>query len=330
MRCTSLGLLIALLAAAAAYGPPVPDLFPDEKSAAADTSGIDAAAGTDAVTDGADAAEGADAAGDTDARPDLPRAGPESHGLRLRLQITQPADTRHATTVRVEIINVTTKPVTLEAAATTTTKELDYAKYLQAVVGFSTVPQVLTFSEPAVVSGAENESEKRQPPTATIAPGGTLGVTWDVFDYRIDRAEDYWRRPLRFPAEGLFSVRAHVSLRTAEGYDVRLYSNIQPFQVGAQASVPKACTAKVQQADPDTRRVTLDVRRADKIAVGDVFWIMGATDQLLTWRLDIVEVSTDYSIAEAKPTPASSSDGAAESDPVFPQAGWTAVLGVKP
>ncbi len=248
--------------------------------------------------------------------------------MRLRLQITQPADARHATTVRVEFINVTTKPITLEAAGTT--KETDYVKYLQAVVGFSTLPQVLTFSEPAAASGTENENEKRQPPTATIAPGGTLDVTWDIFDYRIDRVEEYWRRPLKFPTEGLFSVRAHVSLRTAEGYDVRLYSNVQPFQVGARASVPKTCTAKVLRADPDTRRITLDVGLADKITKGDAFWIMGATDRPLTWRLDIVEVTARYSIAEAKPATASSSDGDAGADPPFPQAGWTAVLGAKP
>ncbi|MHC4252939.1 MAG: hypothetical protein ACYS9X_27795 [Planctomycetota bacterium] len=218
-----------------------------------------------------------------------PAGGPENSGLRLRLVVTnpEPGGTEEHD-VRLELLNVGNEPVTV-VTRWHYERGGDYAAYLRSASTFTTVPEVLSY-------GMRTGGRFRKSPQveAEIGPEGGIVSEWRVRGRRIFSPSA--SRGLSFPVGGRFLMRAHATVRTRAGKDVRVWSNEQPFVVGGRDSAPRRCVATVlYHGGEGEQNVGLDVGSVGGAKVGDVFRLqMGVRGH---WDLHLTSVDREQSMA---------------------------------
>ncbi len=250
------------------------------------------------------------------AAQETPEPGPEKEGLRVRLIVENNPIKIDAHTIKLDILNVSTKPVTLvsEYFAEGTGKET-YADWIKGNTTFAAFPEV-------VPSGYQTAAAFRTSPqvTTTIEPGASFSTQWDVFG-GFNASNVNWM--LSFPTTGLFDVRAELRLRTTDNRQISLWSNAQPFVVGGSKKAPKACTGVVSAVDKIKDTVSLEgAGESNGAQIGDRFYIrdgMQADYTLEVTSLDYLGVKTKVirrNIAPAIDNP----------DPKMPRLGMKAGL----
>jgi hypothetical protein len=212
--------------------------------------------------------------------PALPEAGPESHGLRLRLmvdtKVEQGADL-HA--VRLDLLNEGRKPVTLVAQWPYEGDTGDYAQFLASEVAFVTFPEVVPDS--AQTGGSMRQSPQ---PEYKIAPGGSLTLSWKARGRRL-KETDYYNNTPYFPTRGLYGVRARIVVMTKDGKQVLLTSNPVQVSVGGSKAMPKWATGRLVSVQPEKKTASINLGANQKIAKGDVFVIRYGFQA--SWRLTV-------------------------------------------
>jgi hypothetical protein len=216
-----------------------------------------------------------------------PEPGPERDGLRLRLLIKK-LDQKEGHHVQLEVLNVGKDAITL-IGQFSIENDKNYEDYLREAAYFTSYPEVLP--TPFSISAAPRESPQ---PTATISPGDSLVAKWTTVDNVIGGGRETGH-DLTFVRNGLFLVRAHLILRTADDKSIKLWSNEQPFIVGGSEQAPKACAASVIHDGKEMKFVRLDVGTLDGIQVGDIFEVGHAKTTL--WGLKITAVTERSSTA---------------------------------
>ena len=190
--------------------------------------------------------------------------------------------------VQLEVLNVGKDAITL-IGQFSIENDKTYSDYLREAAYFTSYPEVLP--TPFSTKGSERESPQ---PTATISPGDSLVAKWTTEDNIIGGGRETGH-DLTFVRKGLFLVRAHLTLRTADDKSIKLWSNEQPFIVGGSRQAPKACAARVIHAGEKVTNIRLDVGRHDGIQVGDIFEVGHAKTKL--WGLKITAVTDRSSTA---------------------------------
>ena len=77
------------------------------------------------------------------AEPALPEPGPENSGMRLRFVVTpEKHGTNESYNVRLDLLNVTDKPITLEADWPYEQDRGDFKEYLESDVSIETSPAI--------------------------------------------------------------------------------------------------------------------------------------------------------------------------------------------
>lgn len=210
----------------------------------------------------------------------LPAPGPENAGLRLQLLVANHSDHEEMHDVRLQVTNIGKDPVTL-VGQFYYENDSTYRDFLREAAYFTSFPEVLP--SPFSTKGSERRSPQ---PTATIAPGDSLVAEWKTRDNAIGGGRET-HQDLTFVRSGMFLVRAHLVVRTADDKFIKLWSNEQPFIVGGSRQAPQACAATVTKiAD---KVIQLDVGRYDGIRVGDVFEV--GHPKTGSWSLKVSEVT---------------------------------------
>ncbi|MBN2138153.1 MAG: hypothetical protein JW720_10115 [Sedimentisphaerales bacterium] len=218
---------------------------------------------------------------------DPPPLGPEFAGLRLGLQIdTEYIDGTDFYDVRLRIHNTTATPITLVAAHNA---RQTYAEWLKAEVCFSTFPEVLPPSAQTAIRWQEAPD-----PTTTIQPGKEFSVAWKSYG-RYLKTEDYHNNTPCFPSDGLYSIRAKITLHTDTQEQITLHSNEQAISLGGSVAMPKRAVAYVAHLDDENRRVLLTAGANHRIVEGDRFFILGRFPN--GWMMTVTQVQPDLSYA---------------------------------
>ncbi|MHC4502729.1 MAG: hypothetical protein ACYTFI_05430 [Planctomycetota bacterium] len=216
----------------------------------------------------------------------LPDPGPASHGLRLRLIVTNPKPGEEEVhRIRLEVLNVGKAPVVL-VAKFVYERGGDYAAYLRSAATFTTVPEVLSYT-----GQTAGRSRKSPQPEARIEPRGSLVSEWEIKGRMFHSGG--WE--LTIPTDGQFLIRAHVTVKTKAGEHVRLWSNEQPFVVGGVDTAPRQCVAKIWWVQREMNSVHLDVGAVDGASVGDVFRTY--VPMRGRWDLEVTSVDRERSVA---------------------------------
>jgi hypothetical protein len=244
-------------------------------------------------------------------------AGPKNHGLRLKLTLatTRPRGVDEHT-VRLELFNVGTRAVTL--VADWPYEGLgDYAEFLRSEISFITFPEVQP--EGAQTAGAFRSSPQ---PRHTLQPGKSLTVRWTARGPRLkpEACFDEANTSPHFPADGLYSVRGQLVVRTAEGGRILLVSNDQPVMVGGSARLPKHATAEVVETDAASKTCRISLGSDHGLTRGDVFLLRYGL--AASWQLTLTQVEASGAVGTVQLI--HRTDGAGI--PAFPKESWLATL----
>jgi len=247
---------------------------------------------------------------------DIPEAGPENAGMRLRFIVMREADgTNDNFEARFELISVTNKPITLLADFSDDKGE-EFKDYVVGSTTFTVDPAVMPYMGQTAMGGPR----KKPQPEYTLAPGETLTVR---------RAESGRRH---CPTDGLYGFRASLLLRVADSEAERkfaamratniqrraqrkdshlddvswpgrsnapasllLRSNEQQVPVGGSHALPKFAMGRLMWVNTNDLSATLDLGGAHKIQAGDEFRIF--TGRIGSyWILKITHTEPAYSV----------------------------------
>jgi len=225
----------------------------------------------------------------------LPQAGPENGGLRLRLRVV-PDGSNGTYSVRADLINVTTKPLTLSAIWAYDGDKGDFKDYLESALSIETEPTIVFFGIQVMA-----DHRTKPQPTVVIPANGSASVEWKSSGRRL---KNKLTRPLEvmnpyFPTDGLFSVHAEFKVGVS-GLDkpVLLRSNEQLVPIGGSLHAPKASSAAVIATAPDRNQATLDRGALHGVEVGDEFLVRTGMGDF--WLLTISSVQDRWSTALMK------------------------------
>src|SRR5438552_7365745 len=160
---------------------------------------------------------------------EAPEPGPEDGGLRLRLLVTPRADAgKEGYDVRLDLLNVSQRPITLQAGWQHETDTGDVKDYLEAATSIECVPAIAPW-----IGGVMQGQRTSLQPQQVLKPGEVLSVNWQT-DAR--RLKNHVTDPNdvqnpTFPFPGPYAVHATVDVGTAER-TVPLRSNEQLVPVG--------------------------------------------------------------------------------------------------
>lgn len=218
----------------------------------------------------------------------LPEPGPENSGLRLRFVVTPVAGAEKRTNqFRVELLNVSQKPITLIADWPYEGNKGDFGYYVKTQLVFITSPRTLPFTYQT--AGIKRMSPQ---PRHTIRPGESFKVEWKAGDPQlIDCGErplpiDYFPHPLLVP--GLYRVRVSIDLKTADDKTISLESNEQQIAAGGKTHRPKHSVGRMAAVEPKKARAEIDLGKIEKVEKGDRFVI--AVSLETRWHLTIDHV----------------------------------------
>jgi hypothetical protein len=258
----------------------------------------------------------------------LPDPGPENGGMRLRLVVRpERLTTNEVYHVRLDLLNVTEKPITLVADWSDDSQRGDYKEYLEADVSIETYPEIIGLM--AQVSAGQRRTPQ---PQCVLEANKTLTLEWTSGGKRL---KNKWTHLLEtqnpaFPADGLYSVHASVKLCVASpaqvgsagaseiesrgklsaeegnGSDARevfkgtfdssnphgtifLRSNEQQVPIGGSQQLPKFHLGRIVGADNNIDTATIDLGSWQKIEVGDRFKIWSGLIAY-TWEMTVTNV----------------------------------------
>ena len=253
-------------------------------------------------------------------RGSIPEAGPENGGLRLRLVVrTGSQDGKDAHDVTVEVINVTTKPITLVADWPYEADKGNFREYLEAALSIETFPKIAPWV------GQTMEDHRTSPqPQYVLKSGEGLTLKWLASGRCL---KNKVTRPIEtanpvFPSGGLYAVHAVIPMRTTVG-SFLLRSNEQLVSIGGNRELPKHTFGEVMWVDRETRTAGIDLGSLHEIENGDHFLIR--TGMASFWRLRVTRVHPARSEGALVPADAWGR-GAPETTPGFPKNGTTAKL----
>jgi len=246
-------------------------------------------------------------------------SGIENAGLRMRLAVKTDrvkAVDRHDITI--EIRNVTTNPVTLQAGWPYEENAGDFRDYLKEAVTFVATPEIGPWE--GQIMGPNRTSAQ---PEYVLTPDAPLILQWQTTGRNLklkeNRALDMRTQPL--PTDGLYSVHALVAVGTRDE-TVTLVSNEQDVPIGGSREPPKHPLGRIVRVAADERVATIDIGSAQKIAKGDQFIVRtGMTD---FWRLTIQHVFEEEAGGKLEPADAWGRDF--EATPRLPTPGTLARL----
>ena len=252
----------------------------------------------------------------------LPEPGPEAGGLQLRLVVApRAAAGQEGYDVRVEVVNVTQRAITLRAGWWHETDTGDVKDYIEASTSIESYPAIAPWVG-QVMAG----HRKSPQPEQVLKAGETLSVRWQTNGRRLKNKvtdPNSVQNP-EFAAPGLYSVHATVTILTGDGA-VLLRSNEQLVSFGGSRENPKHTFGKLWRVNERTKTATLGLGSLHKIERGDQFRIR--TGMLDFWKLTITEVSPESSTGRLEPEPwRGPGRPAAEHTPPFPERMMDATL----
>jgi len=230
-------------------------------------------------------------------RAEVPIAGPENEGLRLRLCISsaEHQDSGLLHRIRLEVLNSAAEPVTL-LGQWADENDGDYTAHLRSAVGFVTFPEL-----PRAPTSQTGERARKSPqPEYTLGPGETLAVKWEVPDSL--RCLDRKRFYPRFQFVGLYGIRARAVLQRKNGERVLLISNEAQLAVGGSSKLPKFSVGRVVHADQGPQTASIDIGSDHRVEVGDVFWLRRGSGRVL-WRLTITKTMSHSALGSLEAVP---------------------------
>jgi hypothetical protein len=245
-----------------------------------------------------------------------PEPGPEDGGLRLRLLVSpKPEGGREGYDVRIDLVNVSPKPIVLRAAWWSRERGGGFPEYLEAATSIESWPAF----EPWLGQTMVRAEDSTPQPEYTLKPAETLSRSWHTQGRHLKNTVD---NPLEvqnpeFTQDGLHAVHATVLLAVA-GRPVLLRSNEQLVPIGGRRELPKHTYGPLWAADEKTRTARLGLGSVQKIVPGDRFLIHSGIIGM-TWTLTITNVEADVSSGTLVPVQENPA-------PRFPQWGQNAAL----
>ncbi len=252
-----------------------------------------------------------------------PAPGPENGGLRMRLIIAPDkiAETP-AQRVKIELLNVTDKPVTLRSAWEHDEQTGNMEDYLESATGIETYPAIEPWSGQVMVGRRSRPQEEK-----ILKAGETVTVSWQTDGRRLkNKVVD----PLSvqnpdFPVPGLYSVHAVLHLPTAAGM-VLLRSNEQQFAAGDSAALPKSTFGQIISVEMKSNFGQINLGTIHQVKTGDQFRIRTGYSEY--YRLTITRTEPSWSGGTLAPEPLTPDDSRASVP--FPSVGQGAVWTQEP
>lgn len=206
-------------------------------------------------------------------------------GLQMDLDITKDAMSDEHDFV-VTIRNVSKKDIEIAADFYFEQEADDSVKnYIRRSLVYTTYPKVIP--APYQTAGMARNSEQ---PTTVIRAGDTLKVEFTSQSTFLHGAAN-----LMPPRDGVYSIRAELTLDVVGGDPVKLFSNMSKIQVGDVQAPPAACTGTINRIYKDTKKAILDIGSADGIKVGEMF--VYRRGMFTEWQLEITKVEKGMSTA---------------------------------
>jgi hypothetical protein len=225
-------------------------------------------------------------------------AGPEDGGLRLRLTTSPRMEgDKEGYDVRLDVMNVSQRDVTLRAAWRDDEETGDLKDYLEAATSIESVPAVAPWS------GGVRAGQRTLPqPEQVLKAGEVLSVQWRTDRRRIKNAvtdPNVVQNP-EFPFPGLYSVHATLNILTSGG-TVRLRSNEQLVPVAGGRAMPKYTFGRLWHVATEINQGTVNLGSLHKIEVGDQFEIGHAKGG--HWKLTVTRVDPEASTGDIEVLP---------------------------
>ena len=259
----------------------------------------------------------------------LPDPGPENGGMRLRLVVRpESLTTNEAYHVRLDLLNVSEKPITLVADWSDESERGDYKEYLESDVSIETYPEIIGLMAQVYVGHRQTPQ-----PQFVLEANKTLTLEWTSGGKRL---KNKWTHPLdtqnpALPTDGLYSVHASVKLCVASPAQVGsaatsksessgqpvtkerndrgsqeaswgvphgtifLRSNEQQVPIGGSQQLPKFHLGRVVGADNNRDTATINLGSWEKIELGDRFKIWSGSIPY-TWEMTVTNVGRTYSV----------------------------------
>ena len=246
-----------------------------------------------------------------------PEPGPESGGLRLRLTVSP--DGLEGFHVRLDLLNVTNRPVVLQTAWPYDGQDGSFPDYLAAAISIETYP-------PSAPAGGQVPEPYRTIPQKEIVlqAGEVVSAQWQTKGRRL---KNRVTRPLdvqnpEFLVPGLYTVRATIELtgpnwmtskparlsltlqsaaRPAFGAEaVFLRSNEQMVSVGASPKTPRHTYGRLAEVDREHLTAWLDLGALHKLEPGDQFEVHTGS-KAGWWKLTLTNVLARVSCGILEP-----------------------------
>ena len=229
---------------------------------------------------------------------ELPEAGPQNGGLRLRLVVADsPPRTPLGYDVRLEVLNVTSRPITLRAGWWSDLEKGDVRDYLEASMSVETYPAIAPWM--GQVMAAHRTAAQ---PETVLKAGEVLSLRWQTngrhLKNRVTNPNEVQNPELLLP--GLYSVHATVAIITSER-TVQLRSNEQLVSSGRSHEMPKHSYGALLDASAERKTGRLNLGSLQKIERGDQFQIGHPYRGL--WKLTVTEVHQMISVGSLEPLP---------------------------
>jgi hypothetical protein len=227
-----------------------------------------------------------------------PKPGPENGGLRLRFEVLpHPDGTNEGYDVKVDLLNVTNRDITLQAKWPFEGDAPGAKDYVEAAISIETQPEIGPWMGQVGWFGPRTLPQ----PKDELKRGEALSFSWHTNGRHLkDKVVDDVRtQNPEFPFPGLYSVHATLEI-SADGRPVSLTSNEQMVPIGGSRDVPKSTCGHLTQIDANTKTARLNLGSMQKIERGDEFHIYtGYSDY--NWKLTITQVASNYSLGHFEP-----------------------------
>ena len=245
-----------------------------------------------------------------------PEPGPEEGGLRLRLTVT-PRPGAEGFDVRLEIVNVSERALTLRAVSWSGANDAALADYLEGATSIESYPPF-----PPWMGQVAQRGETSPQPSQALAAGAAMTVTWQTDGRRVKNkvTNPFDVQNPEFLAPGLYAIHASVVIDTGERTFL-LRSNEQFISIGGSLAMPKHNDGTLVNVDAEAHTALLNIGSLQKVAKGDRFEINTMRG---SWLLTIRDVNPRHSTATVEPRPGISADAAARQR--FPEPNMTATL----
>ena len=227
-----------------------------------------------------------------------PEPGPENGGLRMRLVVVpNSAGGQEGYEVRLDVLNVTNRPVKLRAGWWQDQERGDVRDYIEASTSIETYPAIAPWM--GQVMAAHRTAAQ---PETVLKAGAVLTLHWQTngrhLKNRVSNPLEAQNPELLLP--GLYSVHATVAIITSER-TVQLRSNEQLVSSGRSHEMPKHSYGELLDASAERKTGRLNLGSLQKIERGDQFQVGHPYRGL--WKLTITEVDNTVSVGSFEPLP---------------------------